>query len=189
MYYVSLTTTMPHPPFAYDSYEAARDAVYVALETMLFTREDPDSSVPGENNALLFQIGPGSTLRLLSEKALQELGRARQQQSTLLQSGLIVPMLDEPKPYKLVIQTSVGQMEPLEFDSREEARSAVENGVEQGYMYHKVRDEDELYIQTGPGTLFIVLSTKNFDTQRRNAVEAAARTRVAGNMPHHPLIR
>lgn len=192
-HYLSLTTSMPHPPFPYATRDEARMDVNKALATGLYVREDPDVTCPGETNALLFQVGPGSILRVLSEKRMLDLTREKQQQQVLHGSGLIVPAPEKPpQPYKLVIQTAAGQMDPLEFETREQARKTVEEGVGRGWLYHEVHvDEntgvdDELFVQTGPGTLFIVLSTKTYEAERRAQLEMMARARAAQTPAPHP---
>lgn len=178
MHYVMLSSKIPHPPFPYESREDAIEAVETALETSLFRREEPDSAVPGEFNTLLFQLGPGTVLRVISDEVLKEKQR-KKENSLIAQPGIVQPADEFSLPYKLIIQTVDGQMEPLDHATRGLALSAVEQGVLEGYIYHKVAENDEIFVQTGPGTLFIVLSTKNYDMQRRSAMESAFR---ASNM-------
>lgn len=198
-FYLLLTTSMPHPPFSYPDRASALQATVDALRSGLYVREDPDTSVPGENNVLMFQLGAGTVMRVLSETALAERARKQQQQHQVnvqRAQGLIVPAEDAPpKPYKLVIQTGAGQLEPLEFDCREDAVSTVQFGMETGWIEHVIQAdsegyvEDKIFIQTGPDTLFIVLSTKNYEHQRRVATEAAMAQARAANAPSQRIIR
>lgn len=175
------------------------NAATTALKSGLYVREDADLSMPGENNVLMFQLGAGTVLRVMSEEALLSRAREQQQQQANLQraaQGLIVPApAVPPKPYKLVIQTGAGQLEPLDYDTREQARAAVTDGMERGWIEHEVQNdkngyvEDKLFIQTGPDTLFIVLSTKSYDLQRRNAMEAEMARARAANAPKTVLLR
>lgn len=177
MHYVnisSICSKIPHPPFVYENEGEAVDAVRSALETGLFVREEPDSAVPGENNMLMFQIGPGTVMRVLSERALHARINTKAAQADA--EGLVRPVQESAAPYKLIVQTDEGQMDPLDFATRAEAQSAVLKGVGRGHIHHEIAEGEEVYIQTGPGTVFIVLSTKNYDAQRRKAMEDAFRS-------------
>ena len=198
-FYLSLITSIPHPPFGYPDRAGALNAATEALKSGLYVREDPDLSTPGEDNVLMFQLGAGTVLRVTSHEALLSRAREQQQQQMNMQraaQGLIVPApIVPPKPYKLVIQTGSGQLEPLDYDTREAARAAVTDGMVRGWIEHTVQSdkegyvEDKLFIQTGPDTLFIVLSTKSYDLQRRNAMEAEMARARAANAPKTVLLR
>jgi hypothetical protein len=171
---------LAHPPFPYPDVGAARAALEEALAKRRFVRTEPDATHPAEDNLLILQLGHGSALRLLSESALHDLAREQAQNQGAARGLILAGPAKPPPTYRVVVQTGA-QQNALGFAVRRDAIEAVELGLERGWIHHvETPDENELFLQTGPGTLFIVMSNRSYEFQRRFAIENAMRQQKRG---------
>lgn len=158
-----------HPPFSYDTCDEALQAAEDAIEAKVFRRNE-------ESGNIAIQLGLGTIIKIMSEYAITEERRENEKtrRNPLLGVG------DTDAPWKLVVQLGAIQLPPLDMASEEAADRAVENAIETGVFRHVLKpSHDYLFIQTGPGTVYMGLPTEQYVKQRRSAIEAAMRQAAA----------
>jgi len=163
---------MMHPPFEYEDADTAFNVALDAIQLGYYTRAEPDLLHEGQTNRLYFQLGPGSVLWALSKQAYQkqtENMRAAQQ----ARQGLIAASENPSGKFKLMLQIPQQVEPPFGFDTREAAEEAAEDAIKMGYITHCVEPDHYVIVQTGPGTVFMVMSDETYQMQRRKAIEAA----------------
>jgi hypothetical protein len=116
------TLGVEHPPFGYTELPIALEAVEKALTEGLYKSGTKDGKVA-------IQLGTGTIIKLMSEKAVQELQDDRRAAKA---SPLIIPGKDRQSPWKLVVQLGRLQLPPLDYDTEDEADEAVEIAVRRG---------------------------------------------------------
>lgn len=167
-----------HKPFEFDTLVAACAAAEEAFDLGYLRRDEPDIMKKGEDNVLIYQLGPGSSMHVASEARLDELQREVEAEGVRMQKmaqGLVVPAAEKKNayPYVLIVQTILGQMAPMGYSKRADAVKAVEEGIVKGRLHHEEADDDHFYLQMGPGTLYMILSAEHYEMQKRKAMESA----------------
>lgn len=159
------TGSFEHPPFFYDTHQGALDTVEKSIEGGLYKQR-----ADGGNIAI--QLGRGTVIKVMSEQAVKEEAQEKEQ----IRRNPLLAVGETDAPWKLVVQLGAIQLPPLDMPSEEASDAAVQKAIESGVFRHTLQPEhDYLFVQTGPGTVYMGLPTEQYVKQRRAAIENAMR--------------
>ncbi len=94
------------------------------------------------------------------------------------EQGLVAPADKEEDrpPWTIVIQQGKNQLPPLFFGTDKEAEAIIRRALSNGLLRRTVKHEHEyVAIQTGPGTVYMLMSTGQYEEQQQQARLLAAR--------------
>jgi hypothetical protein len=165
-YHIMINTLgFEHPPFSCDDLPKALEKIEHALEGGLFAES-------GAQGFMAIQLGAGTYIRVMSDDAIREASQDRQMSA---HNPLLMKHADAGN-FKLAVQIGSNQLPALDFASVKDAETTIADAAANGVFRHTVRAEHEyLYVCTGPGTVYIVISAERYEEQRRRAIEARMR--------------
>jgi hypothetical protein len=169
---ILVTQGTQHPPFNVETYEEGVDLVKDSLESGSLLRKE--ESMFGGEVEYIYQLGPGTIFRVLSEERENTLAKEQKAAQRNASQGLIHPPAElDKKPWKLVIQLGSAHLEPpLGFDSEGDASGAARAGARHGRLTHELKDGEDFFgMNTGPGTVFMVMTSEEHDARRRQQIE------------------
>jgi hypothetical protein len=164
-YHIMINTLgFDHPAFPCDSLEEALQKIEAAIQNQLFVEK--------AKGFMAVQLGAGTHIRLMSEEAIREEAKERQEAA---RNPLMMRNADAGE-WKLAVQIGGTQLPALDFATAEDAQGAMEDAVSSGVFRHIIRAEHEyLYVCTGPGIVYIAITAEHYATQRRRAIEERMR--------------
>jgi len=156
-----------HPPFPYPDREAALTKIEDSLMQSVFSYESP-----GAGGNLSIQLGAGTIISAVSEEAMKR----QAEEAEKKRRNPLLAVEESDAPWKLIVQLGNVQLAPLDVPSEEAAEALIGEAIETGVFRHVLEvDHDYLFVQTGPGTVYMGLPAEAFVAQQRAAVEAAMR--------------
>jgi hypothetical protein len=154
-----------HPPFPYATLEAALAEVEQSLKSGLYSKGGPLGRIA-------IQLGTGALIRLMSSEAVKK----KRDHDRSIANNPLLSVKDSAAPWQMVVQIGTSQIPPLDMASEEAAEEAVATAISTGVFRHILEPEhDYLWIQTGPGIVYMCLPTAQYIKQRRAAIEAQMR--------------
>jgi hypothetical protein len=163
-----------HPPFPYPNREAALTKIEDSLMQSVFSFQ-----APGTGGNISIQLGAGTIISAVSDEAMKR----KAEEAEKKRRNPLLAVEESDAPWKLVVQLGNLQLAPLDVPSEEAAEALIGEAIETGVFRHVLEvDHDYLFVQTGPGTVYMGLPAEAFVAQQRGAVEAAMR-QVAKPLP------
>jgi hypothetical protein len=173
-----LSGNMQHPEYTFDTDDVQVPLIAIrgAIDEGYLGRKEKSAFSTNDIHILL-KLGPGTILRLIEEKSAQGVAAEQRVRSVHLQHGLITPALVKTKPYSLVIQYGVQQVEPdLEFETIEDAQESVDLAFDRGYLEHAiVEGSDHIFLIPMAGQVFMIMTKDDAEARRRMLVEMRMR--------------
>lgn len=176
-YHLMVMAQIQHPPFVFDNFNRGLEVIRKGLERNYIQEVDPEGESRG---SITVMTGPGTMYRYLSEDRLRLLALEQQKKLFAMKQGLIAPVAEDARPYRLIVFNGSSQMDPeLSFDSFEAADHAVCEAIDKGHLEYAIMDEDKVFVQLGPGMSMHVITAQAAAEQRRRVMEQAMRAQQA----------
>ena len=169
---ILVTQETQHPPFNVETYEEGVELVKSSLADGALHRKE--KSMFGGEVEYTYQLGPGTIFRVLSEERESELAKEQKAAQQNASQGLINPPAElEKKLWKLVIQLGGAHLDPpLGFDTEIDAAAAAHAAARHGRLTHEFMEGADYFgMNTGPGTVFMVMTSDEHDARRRQQIE------------------
>lgn len=168
-------TGFQHPPFGYSDFATALEAAEEAVRKGYYEKDSDDLVGNGDRDKLLFGIGPGTIVWVVSREVHERHQQRLQRQAQALNAARqgLVGGIEEgvPGKFKIVVQAPTPIDVPYSFDTREAANEAAVEAMREGYISRETEPECHMIVFTGNGALLIVMSDESYQMQKRKALE------------------
>lgn len=161
----ALFAPFQHPQFQFEDFALTVSLVQESMRNGFFQHKN-----------VVLQTGPGTIFHVLSDAEFD--AQSSENKDAVRSGGLAMPdRFNSPLQWRLIIQMGTKfQLPPFSYVTEEAAHGEVKVAARTGLFMHVEKPlADHIYVQTGPGVLYMVLTAEDYTKKRREIAAAVMR--------------